>query len=166
MDQDEVLTEQIPLQIKPIEAKNIAELKGDLPSEKAAIAEKTAIAEKATKAGDVEPTLQGTGEIKKVMGNDIQRKFVINFKKGQDEQAQLLTQKIAEISDSPIGNIPFEDIVLYLFREKLEQSDFDQIRSNAFERKMDIAKEKYNKENKTNYTMQEFLAAAMEEYLT
>ena len=101
----------------------------------------------------------------KNQSKELQRKFVINFKKGQDEQAKIISEKIADISNSPIGLIPFEDIVLYLFEEKLQESDYDNIRSNAFERKMANARIKYNKDNKTSYTMQEFLAEVMSNYL-
>lgn len=95
---------------------------------------------------------------------EVKKKFVVLFKKGQEEQAQFLTDCIDKIGDSPIGPIPFEDIVLYLFEHKLQESDFEAIRSSAFDRKMVQAQEKYNRENKTHYSMKEFLAIGMDRY--
>lgn len=96
---------------------------------------------------------------------DIQRRFTISLKKDKDQQAKLITTKLLEIGNSPIGNIDFEDVVLYLFEHKLEKSDHDAIRANAFNRKMDMARIKFNKENKTQYSLQEFLATAVSKYL-
>ncbi len=95
----------------------------------------------------------------------IQRKFSLNFKKDQEDDAVLLNQKLYELGNSPIGDVDFEDVVIYLLKHKLNESDFDQIRAMAFDRKMNLACSRYNKENKTNYTLQEFLATAVSSYL-
>ncbi len=87
------------------------------------------------------------------------RKFVVNLKKETDEELARFHEILDALNDSPVGEIPFEDLVWYLVTEKLEESDYRRIREMAFARKIEQARCSYNRENKTDYSLLEFIAA-------
>ncbi|MCB9063183.1 MAG: hypothetical protein H6622_16785 [Halobacteriovoraceae bacterium] len=100
-----------------------------------------------------------------VSTRSIQKKFVAHFKKDREEDALIVSHMMDELNNSAIGEIPFEDVVVYLFENKLEESDYPEIRSLAFDRKVEEARKKYNKENKADLSTQDFLATTLNAYL-
>ena len=95
----------------------------------------------------------------------LQRRFVANFKKGREDEAEMVGDRMDEINDSTVGEIPFEDVVSYLFTHKLTEEDYELIRERTFQQKLEDARLKFNKENKTKYTLQDFLATTLKDVL-
>jgi hypothetical protein len=92
------------------------------------------------------------------VGAPLKRKFVVNFKRESDEDVARFNEIMDELNSSAVGEIPFEEIVWYLVTQRMDESDYRRIREMAFARKVEAARARYNKENKTDYSLMEFIA--------
>lgn len=93
------------------------------------------------------------------------KRFSANYKKDREDEARIISNHIHAINNSSVGEIPFEDVLSYFFSEKIDESDYEVIRKKSFDRKLEEARVKYNKDYKVDYTMQDFLATTLKDYI-
>ena len=93
------------------------------------------------------------------------RKFILNLPKERDGEIKLLNETLQELSNTMMGEVEFEDLVLFLIQQRLDKSDFPLIRKMSLERKIEKAVDVYNKKNKCKLTVDEFLAQQIVHYL-
>jgi hypothetical protein len=95
----------------------------------------------------------------------VKRRFVLNIPKDNEALALDIQAKLDSLSSTPIGEVEIEDVLMFLLEEKFTEDIFEQIRDRVFERKLENARVKFNKEKNKNYSLTEFLAQGVRRYL-
>lgn len=98
-------------------------------------------------------------------GSGLKFNYKLSFAKSETDQAQAMHDTLRVLSDSPFGEIDLKDLILYIIDQGLSEEQIAKVRDFSFSRKLDQALSRYNRENKSQLSVNEFLATQISNYL-